>query len=318
MIPSFRIPGTLHKTSDDCNQIVAVEYCKDCCKTEARFYHCNNWDCPECYFHTAVRAAHRVEDRLLGVQAAFSKVGKFPGKIMHITFSIPESEYEDFDLGENWKKCIKYASMIGVNGGSVVFHPFRIKSEYRKKLFDAVKSMGLKGGLWSGIHSNVLNLDSWDCYVYFAPHFHVLGYYPKIVMKSNVFNDLTGWVYKAIGVGNERSVYRTARYLFTHTAVPEGHKQAVHYFGVASYSKTSSDTIKTKDFKKCPSCGSENYYLIRTGYSSYLLERLLVGEIKPADDDFFVHVRFTKTVKRYFVKDCGASVSWFEEVVSVP
>lgn len=318
MIPSFRIPGTLNKTSDNCNQIVAVEYCQDCGKSEARFYHCNNWDCPDCYFHTAIRAAYRVEDRLLGVQSAYSNVGKFPGKIKHITFSIPESEYDDFNLEKSWKKCIKYAGMIGVNGGAVIFHPFRIKSEYRKKLFDAVKSMGLKGGLWSGIHSNVLNLESWDCYVYFAPHFHVLGYYPKIVMKSNVFNGLTDWVYVAFGVGKERSVYRTARYLFTHTAVPEGHKQTVHYFGIASYSKTSSESIKTKEFKKCPNCGSENYYLISSGYSSYLLNRLLLGEIKPSNDDFFVHVRFTRTIKRYFVKDPSMDVSSLSMGVSVP
>lgn len=308
MNQGYRIPGTLVKTSEDCNTVVAAEYCKDCGKAEARFYHCNNWDCPECYFYTAMRAAHRVEDRLMGVQSAYSNYGKHPGKIVHITFSVPESDYKDFDLEKYYKKCIKNADMIGVNGGAIIFHPFRIKAEFHKPIYDAVKALCLKGGLWSGVHSDVLHLGSWDAYTYFAPHFHVLGYYPKIVMKSNVFNEVTGWVYKAIGVNQERNVFRTARYLLTHTAVPEGHKQAVHYFGIASNSKTSVKSIKIKEFKKCPECGSENYYLIPCG--EYRFTRFAEG-LKPADDEFFVHVRLIRTVKKYSVHWKHADVSSF-------
>lgn len=315
MIPEFRIPGTQSKTSEYCNTVVGAEYCKDCGKAEARFYHCNNWDCPECYFYTASRAAHRVESRLMGVQLAYVNYGKHPGKIMHITFSVPESDYEGFVLDAYYKKCIKHADMIGVLGGAVVFHPFRIKTELRKPVYDAVKALGLKGGLWSGIHSDVLRLGNWKEYVYFAPHFHVLGYYPKIVMKSNVFHELTGWVYKAIGVSQQRNVYRTARYLLTHTAVPDGHKQAVHYFGIASNSKTSVESIKIKEFKKCPECGSENYYLINCG--EYRFNRFLEG-LKPGDDELFVHVRFIKTVKKYSVRWKDAALSTFCGGVPVP
>lgn len=314
-MPEFRIPGTQAKTSEYCNTVVGAEYCRDCGKAEARFYHCNNWDCPECYFYTASRAAHRVESRLMGVQLAYANYGKHPGKIMHITFSVPESDYEGFDLDAYYKKCIKHADMIGVLGGAVVFHPYRIKSDLRKPVYDAVKTLCLKGGLWSGIHSDVLHLGNWKEYVYFAPHFHVLGYYPKIVMKSNVFHDLTGWVYKAIGVSQQRNVYRTARYLLTHTAVPEGHKQAVHYFGIASNSKTTVESIKIKEFKKCPECGSENYYLINCG--EYRFSRFLEG-VKPEEDEFFVHVRLIKTVKKYSVIWKNAALSTFSGGVPVP
>lgn len=315
MKPEFRIPGTLEKSSDSCNTFVGAEYCKDCGRSEARFYHCNNWDCPECYFFTATRAARRTEDRLRGVQIAYSNFGRFPGKTMHVTFSVPDSEYDSFDLDKSWRTCIKYADMIGINGGAVIFHPYRIKSEFKKRIFDAVKAACLKGGLWSGVHNNVLNLGSWQDYVYFAPHFHVLGYYPKIVMKSNVFHEATGWVYKAIRVGQKRDVFATARYLYTHTAVPEGHKQAVHYFGIASYSKTSVESIKTKEFKKCPECGSKDYYLL-SGYSSATIERLFIGEWKPSEQELFSahYVLVTKAVKRYTVR-WKCELSDFIEVV---
>lgn len=308
MSQDYRIPGSLTKTSGNCNTVVSAEYCRDCGKAEARFYHCNNWDCPECYFYTAMRAAHRLEDRLVGVQIAYANYGKHPGKIHHVNFSVPETEYENFTLDMYYKKCITYSDLIGISGGAIIFHPYRIKAEFHKPVYDAVKAMGLKGGLWSGVHSDVLQLGNWKEYVYFAPHFHVLGYYPKIVMKSNTFHEMTGWVYKAIGVSQERNVFRTARYLFTHTAVPEGHKQAVHYFGIASYSKTSVESIKIKTFKKCPECGSENYYLIPCGEYRFL--RFAEG-LRPEEDEFFTHVRLVKTVKNFTVKWKHADIASF-------
>jgi len=299
MMPVFRIPGTLDRTSEDCNTVVSAEYCKDCGKVEARFYHCNNWDCPTCYFWTASRAAHRAEDRLLGTQKAYADVGKHPGRILHVTFSVPESEYDNFDCKQQRKKCYGYAEMIGMLGGAVAFHAHRVKKEYRKPLYDYLKNTGLHGGLWRAVHDNPLNLSSWRDYVYFAPHFHVLGFYPKIVMKSNEFFELTGWTYKTIGVSQDRNVFRTLRYLCTHLAVPEGHDQAITYFGLASYNKTSVEAVKTYSFKACPACGSENYYLIACG--EYMFSRYLEG-LKPSEDSLLLHVRVVKTIKRFTVR----------------
>jgi len=306
VIPEFRVPGTLDKTSEYCNTVVAAEYCQDCGKVEPRFYHCNNWDCPSCYFHTATRAAHRAEDRLLGVQKAFGDVGKYPGRIIHVMFSVPEAEYEDFDYKKSRKACYQYADMIGMLGGVVAYHPYRVKKEYHKPLLDYLKTAGLPGGHWRAIKDNPLGLASWRDYIYFAPHFHILGFYPKIVMKSNEFFELTGWTYKAIGVYQDRNVFRTLRYLCTHLAVPEGHDQALTYFGIASYNKTSVESLKISSFKVCPSCGSENYYLIPCGDNLY---SLYAEGVKPSfDSSLIVHVRLVRTVRKYTVKLIQSSI----------
>jgi len=235
----------------------------------------------------------------MGVQEAYAKVGKHPGRVMHVTFSAPESSYDEFIYEVALKKCIGFSKMIGVLGGSVIFHPFRIKKEYHKPLFDALKGLSLPGGIWRAVHDNLLGLDTWRDYVYFAPHFHVLGYYPKIIMKSDVFHNVTGWVYKAVGVAQQRNVYRTARYLLTHHAVPEGHKQAVHYFGISSYSKTSVESVKFTSFKSCPDCGSEDYFLLSCG--SYMFNRYLEG-LRPEISQFGLHVRLVKKMKKYTVR----------------
>lgn len=304
----FRIPGTGNRTSDDCNKVVSAEYCKDCGKVEPRFHHCNNWDCPECYFWTASRAAHRVEDRLLGVRRAYAAIGKDPGRVFQVIFSVPLSEYEDFDLEKWYKKVYKYAEEIGMLGGCVVFHPYRIRDEYDKLLVKAVKEAGLQGGKWAGVHADILKLGSWEAYVVYGLHFHVLGYFPRIVMKSNVFHELTGWTYKTVRVTEKRDVFKTARYLLTHHAVIDG-KQAVRYFGIASYNKTSVESIKSKSFKACPECGSEEYFLIPCSERRYnqfsegvQLRDGKFQRVKPADDELVVHVRLVKTVKFYRVR----------------
>jgi len=297
VLPEFCIPGSQEKTSDFCNTVVSAEYCRDCGKVEARFYHCNDWGCPTCYFWTASRAAHRLEDRLTGVQRAYALIGKHPGRIMHVIFSVPESEYEDFDYKESRKSCIEFSKMIGVLGGSVIFHPFRVKKEYRKPLFDALKAAGLPGGIWRGIHEDILSLGSWREYVFFAPHFHVLGFYPRVVLKSNKFFELTGWTYKAVGVAQDRNIYRTARYVLTHHAVLPGH--AAVYFGIASYSKTSVESLRVTSFKRCPKCGSEDYYLVSC--SEFMFSRYLEG-LKPSDESLLLHVRVVKNVKKYKVR----------------
>lgn len=308
LLPEYRIPGTGDKTSEDCNKVVSAEYCKACGKVEPRFHHCNNWDCPECHIWTAARAAHRVEERLLGVSRAYAAVGKYPGRIHHIILSVPLSEYEDFDLEKCYKKAYKYAEMIGISGGAVVFHAYRIRDEYDKPLIEAVKEAGFQGGKWAGVHEDILKLGSWKAYVVYGLHFHVLGYYPKIVMRSNVFHSLTGWTYKAVNVTKKRDVFQTARYLLTHHAVIDG-KQAVRYFGIAAYNKTSVKILKSKDFKKCPKCGSEDYFLVPCSERRYhqFSEgiQLLDGKfqrVKPSDEELIVHVRHVKIVRFYTVR----------------
>lgn len=301
----FIIPGQGETSSLWCNQVYEVDYCQDCGKYEARFYHCNSWSCPECYFWTAARAARRLEERLEGVQKAYSFIGKFPGRVAHVVFSVPPTEYKNFDYKAARKKLIKYCKQIGISGGSVVFHPYRVKNEFRAKLLRVLKNEGTPGGIWRAVHENRLNLGSWREYVDFAPHFHVLGFYPKVLVKSDTFFKVTGWTYKAIDIKNTRNVYRTARYILTHHAVLEGHN--VVYFGIASYSKTSVTKEKKYEAVKCPKCGSENHYRLQCGEERF--KRFLEGSERPDENELFAHVRICKMTKRYFVKLITAGIA---------
>lgn len=298
----FVIPGQGDKTSDECNTVSSIEYCEDCGNINLRFYHCKNWHCPICYYEASKQAATRVDDRLHGAYHAWSKFGYKLGKVnrydflvKHFTFSLPASEYGNFDLKKAKKKLRKSLSMVGLVGGAVVFHPYRIKDQYNKPIYDALQTAELRGGNWRGVQGDILNLKCWEEYVEFAPHFHVLGFFPKMLMKSSDYEAKTGWVYKNIEPYKKRDVYKTARYILTHHAVLEGH--SVTYFGICSYNKLSTRIIKETIRKQCPNCNSVNYFQIKCfGYEA---EKYISGEKKIKKEDLFLHVRF-KVKKRYY------------------
>ena len=102
------------------------------------------------------------------------------------------------------------------------------------------------------IHNDVLELGDWKKYVYWSPHFHIVGYFPSIKIKSDLFYRSTGWTYKNIGVTN--SIVATVSYLLTHHAYISGGR-GYTYFGKFSY--TSAKIIKAwteLEPVTCPNC----------------------------------------------------------------
>ncbi|HEX3037302.1 MAG TPA: hypothetical protein VHT73_19635, partial [Thermodesulfobacteriota bacterium] len=129
-VPLFTLqslPGYGKKTKDICNTVTSADYCPSCHRTLGHYYHCKNFMCPECFRSAARQAATRAADYLLGCHEAWRAFGKHLGYINHIELSIPAGEYHDFNKTKKYSRAIKYAKQIGISGGGVVFHAFRIK-----------------------------------------------------------------------------------------------------------------------------------------------------------------------------------------------
>jgi hypothetical protein len=280
----FLLPGFGEKTKESCNTIVSIHYCVDCGNIHPLYNHCKNWKCPECYAVSAGRAAHRIEDRLLGVRQAYSKIGVHLGKIIHVVLSPPQVNLSQVKLKTLKKEAIEYLLSLGVLGGVLVFHPFRIEDKYIDKLaislrnFEAETGKRYKGGFWRYIHENPLNLSSWRDYIKLSPHFHVIGFYPKIKIKSNLFFEATGWTYKAVDVSKERSAFRTARYQLTHQNIST--RKTYEYFGVCEPNKTEVTEETYKKIIACNKCDSENFFKFRCSDEEYL--SILDGSLKVA------------------------------------
>lgn len=309
----FNLPGFGRQTKAECNTVTYADHCPDCRHTDPKYSHCNNWECPTCLHWTAARAAKRIAERLLGCHAALCDTGVYPGHVNHFTFSPPISEYGNFDLDKMKKMAVKYAKQVGISGGSIAFHPYRIKGDLKKRIRRAMKAMGLEGGDWVGVHANVLGLKSWRDYVYFSPHFHIVGYF-KLKEQSNDFIRRTGWVYKNISMSERHraegygDVCRIFAYILTHHAI-EKRRHSVTYFGDAYYSKFETKTWKEIELKKCPDCSAQMYRV--PVWSEKRVKEIRSGAFKVEIDESYSKSRLITIRHFYTVKTHQSSIEKF-------
>jgi len=199
---------------------------------------CHSRGCPIC-FRTgwAGRQARAASDKLIAGGDLYERVGESLGRgVRHIVFSPDQDStvervrtVEGFeDIYRELHEVVQYA---GLNGYMVVFHPFRQVKDWRGEKIP---------GRW-----------------YESPHFHVLGY--GWLMKSDRFNEATGWIYYNVdsedGKVRDRDEIRgTIKYLLTHAGISYGPKrfQVVRWakmianckMGRKKYSKITDKPVK--------------------------------------------------------------------------
>lgn len=315
-LKTYVLPGYGSKTKEECNTVTSADYCPSCHRTVGHYYHCKNFHCPECYRAAAYQAAVRAADRLAGCHKAWRAIGKNLGYTNHIELSVPESEYQDFDKKKMIARAIKNANGIGISGGGLNFHAYRIKREYKRPIQRAISAAKKKMGSWEAIHENILGLPSVSDYLVFSPHFHIVGYF-KMKQKSNEFYKETGWTYKNIswskgrGSENQEGVTKIFAYLLTHHAInPEvegrkGRSEAIHYFGAASKNKVSRETWKEKQDKKC-TCGEQMYRIAI--WSEERIQQIQEGLHKIELDEFNPKSKITIVHNKYRVRTFQATV----------
>ena len=283
---------------------------------------CQRIECPECYMDWASKASGRITDVLRGTQDAYRNVDanmctdfqkairerKMVRRISHVVMSpAPGFIKTDENLNSIYKRFYLFLKHNHIfTGGFVVYHPYRIRPDIRKKLQEEIRQGRQKadydsGGLWEMLHNDYLGLGGLQHYVYDSPHFHLLAFggFPP----SNVFHDRTGWIYKNLGSRDTAvrieektgaiidEVKITAKYLLTHCAVmynPEGRLYKTYrFYGLCSAVKIrvakeyGVPQIRKvyESVLKCPVCGERLVHCapIEGVYSPYKDER---GEIK--------------------------------------
>lgn len=265
----YYFPGLGPVKSDLCGTVKHLHKCPlgDCVKVH--YYKCLNYSCPDCYGSAAHQAAERIEDRVLGIGSVLRLNNiktRYPN---HVIISPPVGAFKPSDNLSTWRgKIYKIASDIGMIGGAVVFHPCRINKDILEQLRPLNKK-GDSGGFWRLIHENALGFDSWRDYVYWSPHFHIIGFMPEIKIKSDDLFEATGYVYKVVKYKTGKSkagvelykpqipsVAAVAHYLLTHHANIKG-STGYTYFGLLSYNKAQIiDKEEQIESIRCPKCGS--------------------------------------------------------------
>lgn len=93
--------------------------------------------------------------------------------------SVPPNEARNW----NWKRLnnslfrrgYRRMSKIGIDGGYVFFHPYRVKGRAKKQLRDSGWGTGrMDAGYWKGVRKDALNWGYWKNYLNFGPHLHAV------------------------------------------------------------------------------------------------------------------------------------------------
>ena len=124
--------------------------------------------------------------------------------------------------------------------------------ELRKKMYRALKRVGLVGGMVIYHPKRKRRIGEW----YFSPHFHVVGYgWIRDVRKNYVHS---GYIVKNVGV--RKNVRGTIYYQLSHAGV-DVKMHTVTWFGMLSYNRLRVPKVVEKT-QVCPLCGSKLRRLI--------------------------------------------------------
>lgn len=287
---NWGLPGQAPIETDpsNCGYVHSAAKCPECDTRVVFRNSCDKPECPTCHKSYASKHGGDVAEYLDGCNRAYYNAGVRLGYFKHYTLSPPQEwavERCRTLSGYNYLKrlAIDHAKKLGVVGGSIVFHYYRIIPELIPLLNNAGYGNGRVsyGSLWDGVLSDVLGLGSCYKYVKPAPHFHITGVgYNK---DTKAYYDLTGWMLKQISTLNEKNTNRRylhlrniATYQLHHaTRYLEDFKfrnHAVTYFG-AFASKYVHVTDKWSVLEKvpCPACNKfdqhGNAYLWRCSMS---------------------------------------------------
>jgi hypothetical protein len=258
------------------------------------------------------------ENRLVQEYEQVQKVDL--GKKVHVTISPPQELYKSITLANItniFAMVYALAAMIGINGGCVVFHPFRIIPKYKDEIKKLRAAGKFKGSDWKAVHENILNLKTrenitrenvlnpkvWRQYVYFSPHFHVLGFREDVLMNGGEFHKKTGWVYVNHQIDSKNhTFFNISMDLLNHEATNVRRR----WFGTCSYNKTKVENFKKYTPVKCGQsyageqiehgCGKEEVYRIPCNES--IANDLEKGNI----DNDFLDSMCGESNKAYFVQ----------------
>ena len=214
-------------SSDTCGTIRAKIFCSSDSSHFSYYKHerCNDPDCPVCFGKFASRLAKGIVDRVLGYLTVKNS------KFHHVIFW-PDILTRYDTLKEAKRDAKRMCAKMGITSAAILYHPFRIRDDVKKKLRRYKRANGLVDtvGFWQLAHDDVLGLGDLGEYVVYGPHFHAIATGYLLDVRE----------YKKLGIGgykklkrelnSKTEIERVANYLSTHACHEPG-KQSVCYIG---------------------------------------------------------------------------------------
>jgi len=262
-LPELRMPGTGAEYGD-CGDDMPVALCDDCLDRTWAGRTCRRSACPRCNeswaYHGAKTDASKSE-ALRRKRNVVENTNK--NKQHHTVFSASRSlRFDSREPLNRAKELVKHlAAGIGLDAGTIYYHPYRIKKEYRGDVNGHASGDG--DLTWADILNKIEGDNGWSWeaikyeFLIYAPHFHVIGT-AKFVQGGAVteaISEQTGFVIhritkedSAVSIYDQDDLCRATAYCRTHTGLQwdeenEEFRAAVWRYG-ESANLEPSDEVK--------------------------------------------------------------------------
>ncbi len=221
------------KKPENCSSWTPTFFCSNCGKPHFTKGNCKKSTCPDCALGWRWDRSQSIMERVLSQKL---------NRNLRCRHFVVSSEVEDYpetieELKELRREAYEFAKGKGVEGGVIIFHPFRILPNAG---FDD-SYMGWKNLLeleYSKILENV----------YWSPHFHIIGVGQKGNKTFEGAKESDRFIWKGISeLSDSEALGRCTMYLLSHTGVFEkSHYASLVWFGSLSSSKWSLDRAVKK------------------------------------------------------------------------
>jgi hypothetical protein len=231
-LPELELPGSRGLKEDDCGEEIPVFACSECGKPKYLGRCCASPVCerdwPAAIKRKATTLAGKLEALRRKIYADYN--GRRDVDFNHVVASLPgfliDSKYPvkrallvlKTLLKENWR----------VNSFAAIYHPYRIKNEYRKDQYEHDGEKGEGDMTWS----DVLATDDPEEYIQHSPHFHL--FFPAVrrsfdYLVAEAVADKSGWVFHRItkegdsnvSVHDLEDLVCQVTYAFSHAGINE-------------------------------------------------------------------------------------------------
>jgi len=233
---SYILPGSWRK-SVNCVGLLPVGFCPCCGKVKLVSGNCGSPACPSCATQWRYARTKSIFHRLFSY-----KITK-KTRLIHAVVSLPESEIDKLrsksDVDDLRGVVYRYCENKAFDGGVIVFHPWRLIDDCKEELRYIAQGLDEWSPGEFGLWKTLIKLENWRDFVYFSPHFHILGAASWIVPAFAG----EGWVFKRIrDLILPEDIVRCSMYLLSHVGIPlYFNSKSVFWFGALSNASWSLD-----------------------------------------------------------------------------
>jgi len=342
----FLLPGTGSITKPDiCGTWKTSAACSQDSTHFLRHFKesCGNPLCPECFGAWTNKAGNRIAQRLRGYIRE-SNEGQFTldhtslvewhkdntRYLNHYVVSPRPGEInQDMSYQKIRQTGMKMARKMGITGGEGFFHPWRVLKPIKVRLKYLCRETTRmtedeqERKFWELIRDDALKLGSWDKYVEWSPHFHVIGFGRLPEQRTQEQKDefkqkFAGWIVHWVrhvntdryftGQDMHDEIVELASYLLSHsgyqlTEKGKGRNIPID-FGVCGRNqlKKFGEPLLESNQVVCPKCGS----LVIMGTHG------TTGQFYPENDyqGNSVPYRLQNSVQRYIITSLSGNLEY--------